>query len=496
MRIPSATGGSYESQSGLADGERTVNLIPEVIEAPDGSAKLVLYDAPGLTSYCTTATNGLVTLPIEQPPKAMYAIASATIAQANHGFLVGGPNLYDLPTTAGGTAFLSNTTLMAVNGSPATMQSNGDGGVQLYITNGGTGYIYNYGGGSWDGAQGPSDVIMGGYLNTRFLALDTAATLYLSDPLDGTTWDPLQSIQRATFADPWIALIVVHQQVLLLGSMTSDWYQDVGAAPFPLAIIAGATMQVGILAPFSVAQMGGAPVWLGRSKEGAGIVYTAQGLTPVRISTFPVEYAIQHYTTTTDAIGWTYEQDGHPFYVLEFPTERKTWVFDAGSGLWSERGYLNPATGYYTSYRPRFHVFANGQHLTADRQTGAVFSMSTQTYTDVDGTGIRRLRRTPPLSDEQFRIFFGAMQVFCDVGVGLTTGQGSDPLLMTFFSSDGGKTYGNERQIGLGAIGEYQTRALLYRLGSGRTRVMETACSDPVPFRMVEVYQKAQRGIS
>jgi hypothetical protein len=51
----------------------------------------------------------------------------------------------------------------------------------------------------------------------------------------------------------------------------------------------------------------------------------------------PLEYAIQSYGNITDAIGYTYQQDGHPFYVLIFPSAEATWVYDVSTQLWHER---------------------------------------------------------------------------------------------------------------------------------------------------------------
>ncbi|MFE1676613.1 hypothetical protein ACFMJE_18460, partial [Acinetobacter baumannii] len=79
------------------------------------------------------------------------------------------------------------------------------------------------------------------------------------------------------------------------------------------------------------------------------IVYRAVGYTGKRISTHAIEYAIQSYSTITDAIAFTYQQEGHSFYVLTFPTADKTWVFDVSTELWHERaGFVD---GEFTRHR-------------------------------------------------------------------------------------------------------------------------------------------------
>ena len=54
----------------------------------------------------------------------------------------------------------------------------------------------------------------------------------------------------------------------------------------------------------------------------------------------PIESLIQSIretSTIADAIGFTYTQRGHKFYVLTFPTGGLTLVYDIAQGLWHER---------------------------------------------------------------------------------------------------------------------------------------------------------------
>ena len=104
-------------------------------------------------------------------------------------------------------------------------------------------------------------------------------------------------------------------------------------------------------------------------------------------------------------------------------------------------------------------------------------------FTGANGQGIRRLRRVPIISAENTRLFLDAVELDADVGVGLAFGQGSDPQVMLRVSSNGGKTWGNERTRGLGAIGAYDTRTRWDRCGAGRKLVLELSMTDPVAAR-------------
>ena len=46
------------------------------------------------------------------------------------------------------------------------------------------------------------------------------------------------------------------------------------------------------------------------------------------VSNHALEQALQSYSTISDAICFGYQDAGHQFYVMSFPTANKTWVFD------------------------------------------------------------------------------------------------------------------------------------------------------------------------
>ena len=80
------------------------------------------------------------------------------------------------------------------------------------------------------------------------------------------------------------------------------------------------------------------------------------------------------------------------------------------------------------------------------------------------------------------------IEVLLESGLGTTTGQGQRPTLMLRSSTDGGKTWGVERTASAGAMGEYQTRCLFWRMGQARNRVFELSVSDPIPWRILDSF--------
>jgi hypothetical protein len=119
--------------------------------------------------------------------------------------------------------------------------------------------------------------------------------------------------------------------------------------------------------------------------------------------------------------------------------------------------------------------------------------LRTDVYTDVDGAGIRWLRRAPLLSQANVRLFASRLELEVDPGVAPLTGQGSNPLVMQRLSWDGGRTFGSEETARVGSIGEYENRAVFRRNGSGHRLVPEYSGSEPLPWRLIDLH--AQIGL-
>jgi hypothetical protein len=77
-------------------------------------------------------------------------------------------------------------------------------------------------------------------------------------------------------------------------------------------------------------------------------------------------------------------------------------------------------------------------------------------------------------------VYISRFELIMQAGNGLSTGQGSDPVVLLRISRDGGQTWGTELQMGTGKIGEYRARAFVNRLGRSRNTVFELSSSDPV----------------
>jgi len=471
MKYPGLVGISYQSASYLADSERCVNLYVEKNETPNAPSPYCLLPTPGFADVLT----------VPEGP-----IRGEIGAVNGRGFFVAGFRLYEA-FLAGGVWSATARGTVASDANPATLCWNGPNGGELFITSGDVGYILTLATNVLTVVL-PSGATMGAFLDGYFLALDAStATLRISDLLDGLTWDPTQIAQRTAGADPWIAMTVLHREIWLQGGQTSEVWYNAGSFPFPFAPIQGAFLEQGIAAPFSANRDVAPLVWLSSNAQGTRMVLMSQGYTGQRVSTHAIEQAITRYAVVSDAVSFGYQEDGHTFYVLSFPTEDVTWTYDVTEGAWGERGYWDTTTSTYEALRVFTHAMMFDQHIVGDRATGTLYRQGLDLFTDVGEAAIRRLRQPPRISQGQTRLTVRSVQLVMDVGIGLSgtsSTPGFDPQVMRRTSRDGGKTWGPEKWISAGKLGEYNTRVVWQPCGQARNYVDQFIFTDPVPFRV------------
>lgn len=465
-------GGSDVTQSALANGERTINWYVERAQSPGATHQFSLYPSPGVASIVSA---------VESPGR-------AHVFEDGREFAVIGGTFYELDLDGN----LTSRGTVAVDSHPATISTNGDGGGQLFLTSGNNGYVFTLSSNVFAQVR-TGATTMGAHLDGYFLALDAAtSTLFLSDLLDGTTWDPTQFAQRSIGSDPWVSMKVLGRYIWLFGEKTTEVWYNAGAFPFPFAPHPSGLVPFGIVAPFSATVVSGSLYWLAATAHGAGHVVQTQGFSPTVISTFGQRVSTDAYAERADAIGDTYEDLGHTFYVLTFPTADATWCYDATEALqlpqsmrWTERGTWISEENRYESWRPLYHAVAFGEHRMLDNATGTIYRMSAALGSDVDSRPIRRVRRPPALYQDGRRVFVPEFSVQVEPGLGLATGQGVDPRMGLRISKDGGKTWGPERYRSAGALGVYDQRMVWHRNGAGRRWMPEIVVSDPVPWRVL-----------
>ena len=496
MKTP-ILGSSYVVRSVNAADNRMVNLFPEIVPEA-GKEPAFLNRAPGLKLLNTVGTG---------PIRGLWAFSP----DDGTGFVVSGTELYKINNN------YVATLIGSVSGTgPVSLADNG---TQLFIACNGPSYIYNAntgGFGQITDLDFPGAVTVA-YLDGYFVFNEpNSQKLWVTQLLDGTSIDPLDFASTEGSPDGLLAVISNFREIWAFGTNSIEVWFDSGATDFPLQRIQGAFNELGCAAPYSIAKMDNGLFWLGRDRRGQGIVYRANGYTGQRISTHAVEWQIQQYDGMSDAIGYTYQQDGHSFYVLVFPSANTTWVYDVATQAWHERAGWN--NGSFIRHRGNCQMAFNNKVLVGDFENGNVYAFDLTDYSDNGGIQkwLRTWRALPTGQNNLKRTAQHSLQLDIESGVGLNGSmvaetiylltendeylitengdylisdetspitQGSDPQVMLRWSDDGGHTWSNEHWAPIGKIGEYYKRVFWRRLGMTlklRDRVYEISGTDPV----------------
>lgn len=464
MRFPGFIGPSYTLQSVNVDCQRCVNLYPEINALGTGKEREVaaLVPTPGLRL--------LVTLPTS-PVRGEWRASNGQL------FAVGGNKLYSVSSAWVATEI---GTLNTYTG----YVSMSDNGTQLIAVDGQYGYAWNIETSSFtqitDEDFQPADYVA--FLDGYFIFNKSGSgQFFYIDATDALTLD-FNALDIATAEgspDELIGHVVSNQNLYAFGTQSIEVFYNGGDAENPFQRIQGAVIDVGCAAPFSIAKLGGTVYWLGGDETGSGIIYRAQGYQEERISTPAIESVIRGIDPDDleDARAWTYQQGGHQFYCLNLPGHDATWVYDASTGLWHERTYLDQLA--LKRHRADCHAVAYGLNVVGDYENGNLYALDPDVYTDNE-TPIARIRTAPHISKGLKQLFHSRFQLDMQTGVGLITGQGSDPQAMLQWSDDGGHNWSNERWSDIGKIGKTKTGVVWRRLGSSEDRVYRVRITDPV----------------
>lgn len=282
--------------------------------------------------------------------------------------------------------------------------------------------------------------------------------------------------------DNLITLFENNREAWLIGERTSEVWFNAGGTNFAFQRVPGVGPQIGCAAVNSITRVGAQLFWLARNEQGQNVIVATEQYAWARVSTHAIEFAIAQYPVVSDAIGYGYEDQGHAFYMLTFPTADVTWCFDLTSKLWHRRASFDDTTGLYHRHRSNCFMDFGDVRIVGDYQTGQLHQMARTIYTDA-GAPLRALRRTPPVWSRQNRerVFHSQLQIEFTPGVGLQVGQGSDPKVMLRWSDDGGFSWSNEHWTSIGRVGRTKHRAMWRQLGRARDRVYEAVFTDPVP---------------
>ncbi len=460
MRTP-FLGSAYTSRSkNLAD-QRCINLYMEMVETRSGKDVGAFYMTPGLDLFGTYGVG---------PIRGMTTVAGLM-------YTVSEKTVYSISADGTGS-FIGN--LNTADG-PVSMINNGS---QLAIFDGGDGYLVDAG--VLSTIAMPSAAPTVGSYQDGFGLVNDAGTqqFYQSDLNDLGTWNALNFSSADATPGNIVALVTFNQAQWILKTDITEVWVDAGISGFAFSRI-DASIEVGCGAAFSPAIAGQALLWLTQNPQGHAQVVMTAGGKPERVSTHAVEREFASYPTIADARGFSYQQEGHVFYVLNFPSGNATWVFDvtASAGarvpMWHQRAAF--ANGAFSRAWPVAQTFFAGAVLVGDYRNGNIYAYNLDTQTD-NGTQRKWLRSWRALEKPVMEpVRFSQLQI--DMQTGIEVPPGTDPLCVLRWSDDGGHLWSDEQFASAGPIGAAAQRVLFRRLGStrrnsGLDRIFELSSTD------------------
>ena len=524
-------GGEDVAPNSLQNAQRCVNFYAEV-DQQNPKEIVGLLGCPGLTQLVAASGGGapgfnstMTTWPVPYSGPNLPVRGFLEIPGGNTALVVISNTLYLVTATAPTVntwptlSLTSMGTLLTSSGPVVMAADNGVGyGIagtvvgNVAIVDGANGYWFNYLSNTFAQIVDPNFTTYGGA--DRVVNIDgyfifnqpSKQAFYMTDAPYKVTFASAFYALKDAAPDNLVTIFENKELLWLIGEKTTEVWYNAGGTQLPFNRLSGTLMQAGCKAKHSVARFstGGQDgvAWFGRSERGENVIIVTQGFNTNVVSTPAFSNEVKNYPVVSDAIGYSYQEDTHEFYVLTFPTADVTWVYDAQSKLLHKRLSYDPymvtpivnnfnLPGYH---RHRSNCFMNfqGMRIVGDYQNGALYWMTRSSFTDA-GWPLLAQRRSPHIWDkgERGRVFMSQLQLDFLPGTGNPSGMGSNPQAGIAISRDGGQTFGNRTYAPIGKTGQTKTRTMFRRLGFARDSVVDLQVIDPVSRDLIGVTLRA-----
>ncbi|MHC3123216.1 packaged DNA stabilization protein [Acinetobacter sp. GN11] len=442
-------GQTYHLKDWAVDCQRTLNLFPQVVES--GNAPQVAALLP---------TSGLVKkFEFDSYIRGLYAMSDRFLVVAGQRLLsIRSDNtVKDLGEVTGiGRVYFADNSVqvMIVSNNTYSFDLKTSALTKLEL-------------GDFFGA---SDVTV---LDSRFIwTVPQSGRIQWSDLLSTKT-TALSYATAEAKSDNLVRTIENNGLLWLIGERTTEIWGSTNNKDLPFQRMGGGVIKTGCVAPASVCQFGSSLAWVTRTEHGQGQIVMTEGYSTTRISNHAIETDITSYHNIQDAYGFAYQENGHAFLLMTFPSAKKTWCYDDSTKMWHERSYYNPKTYEHEHHRAFVHCFFSSMQLVGDRQNGKIYQLTQNSNTD-DGETIVRERITPVVNPTTDRWIFRHLEVLAQVGQETNT----KPQIILDWSDNRGRTWSYSRQMDLGGIGEYDKRLIFKRLGQSFNRVFRLRFTD------------------
>lgn len=316
--------------------------------------------------------------------------------------------------------------------------------------------------------------------------------LYYSAQYDATTWltNGAGSFAAITSSDPCTAIDVVNDQLIAIGPRSTEFFGVTDEILYPYQRVTGSGSVNGIYAPSSLATAGKQSYWLGLTTNGSVQVYRNNGYDIETVSTPAIEWAFatSGNNSPIDAIGGTYAQAGHVFYVLTSRFMNITFVYDMVTNIWHTRSSRNllGEEGYW-----RYLYFASNYGKTYSQvyDYQGVMKIDLSVYKEFDNRTITRERGTGILGDSMNNIVHDNLVLLMETGTGDSAGTDTkDPIVTLSYSDDANGNWSPEITGYIGNDGLGGGRVRWDRLAFARQRSYRIRITAPVRVVLMDAF--------
>jgi len=444
-------GGFYTSESLPISHQICINAYPNVTQSEGGLSAVSLFGTPGIYELLSTGS-----FP--------FACRGARIKNGTPYFLCGTTLFRVDRSIVNQVESFSYTALGTVEGEGFVSMA--DNGAQLMIlVPDGKGYIYNENDATPFQEITDADFYANGrpqqvvFIDGYFACTTDTKRWIVSNLNDGLNWNELDFGSAESDPDVIVAPVVHQNQIFILGSETTEGFQNVGGYGFPFQR-SNLFLDKGCVAPFSVINAASTYFMIGAGQNEEPSVYMFNGNGYDKIGTDAIDNVIQNYTDVelSEVYAWKYSSRGAQFIGWTFPDT--SFVFDMMTGKWHERRSL--VEDAPKGWRPVGLVTAYGRLLCGDRIDGRIGVIDKNTFSEYDNLIVREWSTQPFKNSDGRDLRSNILELTMESGVG--NYEAPNPTVTLAISTDG-KTFSYERIRELGKIGEYQRRVIWRKNG-------------------------------
>ena len=385
MQIP-FIGQAYESRSIPVANQSCINLYPET-EPGMARAVITLQSVSGTATFSTVNSDESSTI---------RAMRFSELLQKL--YVVTDKKLYEVSSDG------SATELGNIGVGEVSMSDNGD---EIVIVNGTTYYVWNGVGLQIvaNGANATDVTFQDGYI---IFTEGNSDRFRWSSVNDALTINALDFLSSNASPDILVGIAQVERRLWLFGTDSITIWYNGGGDPTWSLVDGGSSNGFGLSSPKGKVVQDSRIFWCSND----GRIYTNNGYTPQRVSTFGVENSLRKYGDLSDCEASEWSENGHKFISFSFPKNNATWVFDVAVGMWHQRASTPQGNKVWNAVDV---TRAWNRNLVGSRTAGVVGELVVDTFQEY-GDDMSARRVSPTIHANQNVLTHDRLELYFESG--------------------------------------------------------------------------------